>query len=76
VDVDVDVDVVIERDEGRVVERSKGTRPVIRIDETPGLVHAWCLEQSQPVAAQVGAWLDEILSILDQDEVLRDVQKR
>ncbi|KIW38496.1 uncharacterized protein PV06_09452 [Exophiala oligosperma] len=35
--------------------------PTIVIDETEGLVHAWCLEQSEMVAAQVGRWLEEIM---------------
>ncbi|KAI1622605.1 hypothetical protein EDD37DRAFT_481559 [Exophiala viscosa] len=36
-------------------------RPNILIDETHGLVHAWCLEQNQIVAERVGDWLEEIL---------------
>lgn len=36
-------------------------KPVILIDETHGLIHAWCLEQNQIVAERVGDWLEEIL---------------
>ncbi|KAL6250197.1 hypothetical protein RBB50_002498 [Rhinocladiella similis] len=49
------------------VLRNRGRRdtaqggPTIVIDETEGLVHAWCLEQSEIVAEQVGAWLEEII---------------
>lgn len=33
----------------------------IRIRETAGLIHAWCLKQSEVVARQVGQWLEEVL---------------
>jgi pimeloyl-ACP methyl ester carboxylesterase len=42
-------------------ENGGRTRPTIVIDETAGLVHAWCLEQSDMVAERVGEWLEEIL---------------
>jgi pimeloyl-ACP methyl ester carboxylesterase len=42
----------------RVHGRSK---PTVLIDETDGLVHAWCLEQSEIVARRVGRWLEDIL---------------
>jgi len=35
-------------------------RPTIRVDENEGLVHAWCIGQSDLVAGRVFAWLQEI----------------
>ncbi|KAL2409307.1 hypothetical protein ABEF95_015551 [Exophiala dermatitidis] len=35
--------------------------PMIKICETDGLVHAWCLEQSEFVARRVSGWIREIL---------------
>ncbi|KIV77818.1 hypothetical protein PV11_09598 [Exophiala sideris] len=45
---------------GQIGKRQQ-KRPNITIDETHGLVHAWCLEQNQIVAERVGEWLEEIL---------------
>lgn len=57
-------------EEMRVLDKGRGNpsrqeNPLIHVDETDGLVHAWCLEQSRLVAARVGVWLEEIL---DQDD--------
>lgn len=49
------------RSKGAEGEDGGQTRPTIVIDETAGLVHAWCLEQSDMVAGRVGEWLEEIL---------------
>ena len=35
-------------------------RPKIRVQESEGLVHAWCLRQSEVVAERVGRWLREV----------------
>lgn len=37
-----------------------GRTPRIRIDETDGLVHAWCLTQSELVTRRVSGWLQEL----------------
>ncbi|KIW71322.1 hypothetical protein PV04_03504 [Phialophora macrospora] len=39
-----------------------GNSPTIRILESEGLLHAWCLEQSAIVAKGVGQWLEEVWS--------------
>ena len=41
-------------------EGRKRGRTVI-VDENEGLVHAWCLKQSDVVARIVGGWLEEVL---------------
>ena len=41
-------------------EGRKRGRTVI-VDENEGLVHAWCLKQSDVVARMVGGWLEDVL---------------
>ena len=46
-------------DEEQQAEFSRPS-PSIHIQESDGLVHAWCLQQSEVVARQVGAWLKDL----------------
>lgn len=46
------------------LDGGRNQSPRIRIDETDGLIHAWCLTQSELVTRQVSGWLKELW---DQD---------
>lgn len=51
-------------------EREGGSAaPMVRIYETDGLAHAWCLDQSELVAQRVSRWLRDILHGLGGVEV-------
>jgi hypothetical protein len=47
---------------GQETEGRTRHRPRILVDDGDGLVHAWCLDQSEMVAERVGDWLEEVLA--------------
>ena len=49
------------RDDGSISDgRARKAKTHFRIDEADGLVHAWCLGQSDLVAKRVSRWLKEV----------------
>lgn len=49
------------KEDRRDEKRRANRRPVVVVDENDGLVHAWCLSQSELVAARVRDWVGDIL---------------
>jgi pimeloyl-ACP methyl ester carboxylesterase len=45
---------------GRLEGKGEDWRPKMVVDDTDGLVHGWCIGQSELVAGKVGKWIAEI----------------